>query len=108
MVRGTDKPVKAGSYRRYSMSDGWYIGGFLNQNPKIFLEMKQDETAILTAKNGTTINVQSGGLTINGDVQINGRLDVTGQVTGGNGSVTLVNHQHVGVHGNTTPPISGT
>lgn len=102
VVRGTDKPVKAGSYRRYSMSDGWYIGGFLNQNPKIFLEMKQDETAILTAVKGTTINVNAGGLTINGNVTVNGRIDATSDITAGGGSVTMLGHTHTAPHGETT------
>ena len=71
VVAGTEKPVQAGSFRKFSMSDGWYIGGFLNQAPETFLQLNQDGTAVLTANNGVTIN---------GDVTINGELTAKGIV----------------------------
>jgi hypothetical protein len=71
VVAGTDKPVQAGSFRKFSMSDGWYIGGFLNQAPETFLQLNQDGTAVLTANSGVTIN---------GDVTINGELTAKGIV----------------------------
>ena len=71
VVAGTEKPVQAGSFRKFSMSDGWYIGGFLNQTPETFLQLNQDGTAVLTANSGVTIN---------GDVTINGELTAKGIV----------------------------
>ena len=71
VVAGTDKPVQAGSFRKFSMSDGYYIGGFFFFFPETFLELKQDGKAILTA---------NGGVTINGDVVINGELTAKGIV----------------------------
>lgn len=71
VVAGTSEPVQAGSFRKFAMSDGWYIGGFLNQNPETFLELKQDGTAVLTALSGVIIN---------GDVVINGELTAKGIV----------------------------
>lgn len=71
VVAGTKEPVQAGSFRKFSMSDGWYIGGFLNQAPETFLQLNQDGTAILTANSGVTIN---------GDVTINGELTAKGIV----------------------------
>ena len=42
-------PVLPGSYRRFDPSDGFYIGGFLNQAPEIWLELKQNREAVLHA-----------------------------------------------------------
>lgn len=90
VVAGTEKPVIAGSFRKFSMSDGWYIGGFLNQNPETFLQLNQNGTAVLTANNGVTIN---------GDVVINGELTAKG--------IVYSTHVHGGVQtggGNTGTP----
>lgn len=91
VVAGTDKPVQAGSFRKFSMSDGWYIGGFLNQNPETFLQLNQDGTAVLTANSGVTIN---------GNVTVNGTITSTGDIKGNGHSLT--NHYHHGVHGETS------
>ena len=95
VVAGTDKPVQAGSFRKFSMSDGWYIGGFLNQAPETFLQLNQDGTAVLTANSG---------ITINGDVTINGTITSTGDIKGNGHSLT--NHYHHGVHGDTSTAIN--
>ena len=88
VVAGTEKPVQAGSFRKFSMLDGWYIGGFLNQAPETFLQLNQDGTAVLTANSG---------ITINGDITLNGQLTATGDIRGNEHS--LSNHTHTGVHG---------
>lgn len=75
----TIEPQQPGSKRTHSQSDGFYIGGFLNQAPTCFLELKQDNTAVLTATGGITIN---GNVTVNGDVVADG--------------ISLKNH----IHGN--------
>ena len=71
VVAGTKNPVQAGSFRKFSMSDGWYLGGFLNANPETFIELKQNKTITITANEG---------ITINGDVTINGELTAKGIV----------------------------
>ena len=91
VVAGTNKPVQAGSFRKFSMSDGWYIGGFLNQAPETFLQLNQDGTAVLTANSGVTIN---------GNVTVNGTITSTGDIRGNGHS--LSNHTHTGVHGETS------
>ena len=91
VVAGTEKPVQAGSFRKFSMSDGWYIGGFLNQDPETFLQLNQDGTAVLTANSGVTIN---------GNVTVNGTITSTGDISGNGHS--LSNHTHTGVHGETS------
>lgn len=75
-----DEPQQPGSYRRFSQSDGFYIGGFLNKKPETYLELTQNKTAILTATAGVTIN---GTVTVHGDVIANG--------------ISLCNHVHGGV-----------
>ena len=91
VIAGTKEPVQAGSFRKFSMSDGWYIGGFLNQAPETFLQLNQDGTAILTANSGVTIN---------GNVTVNGTITSTGDIKGNGHS--LSNHTHTGVHGETS------
>lgn len=71
VIAGTKEPVQAGTFRKFSMSDGWYIGGFLNASPETFIELKQDKTMVITALNG---------ITINGDVVINGEMTAKGIV----------------------------
>ena len=86
----TTQPQQPGSKRKHSQSDGFYLGGFLNQSPSCFLELKQDNTAVLTATGGITIN---GNVNVNGDVVANG--------------VSLTTHVHGGVdtgNGNTGGP----
>ena len=90
VVAGTDKPVQAGSFRKFSMSDGWYIGAFLNQDPETFIELKQNKTIVITANSGVTIN---------GDVTINGELTAKG--------IVYSTHVHGGVEtggGDTSNP----
>ena len=88
---GTTGPQQPGSKRRHSMSDGWYIGGFLNQAPSCYLELMQDNTAVLNATGGVTINGNTtinGNATINGDVTVNGNFSVVGGNSTMSGSLT--------------------
>ena len=82
---GTKEPQQPGSKRRHSMSDGWYIGGFLNQAPSLYIELTQDNTVVINASGGVTIN---GSVTVNGDVVANG--------------ISLTGHTHPGDSGGTT------
>ena len=95
VVAGTSSPVRAGSFRKFSMSDGWYIGGFLNASPETFIELKQDKTIIITANNG---------ITFNGNISVNGTITATGDIQGNGHSLT--NHYHHGVHGDTSTSIN--
>lgn len=82
---GTTEPQQPGSKRKYSMSDGWYIGGFLNQAPSVYVELTQNNTVVINASGGVTIN---GNVTVNGDVVANG--------------ISLTGHTHPGDSGGTT------
>lgn len=46
---GQKDPVQPGSFRSFSKSDGFYIGGFLNRKPEIWLELTQEHVATLHA-----------------------------------------------------------
>ena len=84
------KPVQPGSFRKFSMSDGFYFGGFLNRAPSVYVEVKQDQSIVITAASGVTVNAPT--VTVpSGDVIASG--------------VSLVNHTHPGDSGgNTGPP----
>jgi acetylglutamate kinase len=71
------------------MANGFYIGGFLNQQPTTFIELSQNGQITITAPAGITIN---------------GNVNVNGDVTAGN--ISLTGHTHTdSVGGTTTPPI---
>jgi hypothetical protein len=82
---GTSEPVPPASFRDNSMANGFYIGGFLNQAPSVFVELTQDGAVNITAPGGVNIN---GNVTVSGDVVASGK--------------SLVNHVHTGDSGGTT------
>lgn len=106
VTQGTSEPQQPGSKRHHSQSDGFYIGGFLNQAPSCFLELKQDNTAILTAP--STVMVNSPDITLNGNTTVNGDFAVVGgnsTMTGSlttqgdvvSGGISVQGHVHSGV-----------
>ena len=93
VVAGTSSPVRAGSFRKFSMSDGWYIGGFLNASPETFIELKQDKTIVINAPSG---------LSINGNISVSGGINASSDIVGG--GISLDNHTHTCPDGETSPP----
>ena len=85
---GTSEPVPPASFRDNSMANGFFIGGFLNKAPSVFVELTQGGAVNITAPGGVNIN---GNVTVSGDVVASGK--------------SLVNHTHMGVHGETSPPL---
>ena len=55
---GQKDTVQPGSFRSFSRADGFYIGGFLNQAPEIWLELNQDKEAVLHAPKKVTIETK--------------------------------------------------
>jgi hypothetical protein len=88
VTQGTTEPQKPASFRENTMGNGFYIGGFLNKEPSCYVELKQSGEVIINAPAGLTIN---NNVTVNGDVVASGK--------------SLVNHTHMGVHGETSPPL---
>ena len=78
--QGTTEPQQPATFRKFSMSDGFYLGGFLNQQPQCYIEVKQDHT----------INIQASTVNISGDCVI--------------GGISFLNHVHTGDSGGTTSP----
>jgi hypothetical protein len=87
VTQGTTEPQKPASFRENTMGNGFYIGGFLNQEPSCYVELKQSGEVIINAPAGLTIN---NNVTVNGDVVASG--------------ISLVNHTHTCPDGETSPP----
>lgn len=84
---GITEPVQPGSFRKFSQSDGFYIGGFLNKAPTVYIEINQDESITITAAGGVTVNAPT--VTVpQGDVIASG--------------ISLVHHKHPGCQGGST------
>lgn len=83
---GTNTPQQPASFRKHSMSDGFYIGGFHNAAPSVFVEIKQDGKINIVAPSGVTVTSPSatfsGNVTIAGDATIGG-ISFAGHVHGG-------------------------
>ena len=83
---GTDAPQQPGSFRRFSMSDGFYIGGFHASAPSVYIEVAQSGTVNIVAPAGLTVTSPSasfsGNVSIAGDANISG-ISFTGHVHGG-------------------------
>ena len=70
-------------------ADGFYLGGFLNRAPSVYVEVKQDQSIVITASSGVTVNAPT--VTVpSGDVIASG--------------ISLVHHTHTGDSGGTTSP----
>ena len=91
---GTTEPQQPASFRRFSASDGFYIGGFLNQAPEVYVELTQSKVCNIIA---------TGGVNIKGNVTVEGTITATGDIQGNGHSLT--NHYHHGVHGDTSTSV---
>jgi len=91
---GTDTPQQPGSFRKHSMSDGFYIGGFHNADPTVYVEIKQDGHVVITAPAGLTVTSPS--------ATFSGTMDIAGDCT--IGGISFLGHVHGGVQsgGSTT------
>jgi len=109
-INATKAQANPGSGRRFSMSDGLYIGGVLNGVPSQYVQFNASGITIVTPNNvvvhaggnvtatasgsltataGTTATITApSGLTINANVQLNGTLTTTGMITAPNISIT--------------------
>ena len=110
--QGANQTVQPGSWRKFDQADGFYVGGFLNKPASVWIKLTQDGAVYITAPNGVHINAptldfEGGGagrkVTISGDVDITGTVDITGDMISGGKS--YLDHTHMGVHGETTPPL---
>ncbi len=89
LSQGATAPVQPGSWRSFDQADAFYVGGFLNKKPSLWIELTQDGKININASGGIKINAPS--------------VDITGDMISGGKS--YLNHTHMGVHGETTPPL---
>lgn len=107
-VTGGKNPItNPGSNRKYSISDGVYVGSILGAIPERYIAIT--DTGIKIADNhGNVVEMSSSGIKLTATtVTVEGDLNVTGDVkalSGGGTFVTLVHHQHTG---NNLPPTTG-
>ena len=93
--QGANQTVQPGSWRKFDQADGFYVGGFLNKSVDTFVRLTQDGSITIKAPGNVTIDAPS--------VSMTGDLYVTGDMTSGGKS--YLDHTHMGVHGETTPPL---
>ena len=91
---GTNTPQQPASFRKHSLSDGFYIGGFHNAAPTVYVEIKQSGEVVIVAPNKLTVT--SPKVTFSGDVSVTGDADI--------GGISFAGHVHGGVQsgGDTT------
>lgn len=95
LKQGQTETAQPGSWRKFDQADGFYIGGFINTQIDTYVRLAQDGSVTITAPGNVTIDAPS--------VSMTGDLYVTGDMTSGGKS--YLNHTHMGVHGETTPPL---
>ena len=95
LKQGQTETAQPGSWRKFDQADGFYIGGFINTQIDTYVRLAQDGSVKITAPGNVTIDAPS--------VSMTGDLYVTGDMTSGGKS--YLNHTHMGVHGETMPPL---
>jgi hypothetical protein len=110
-VQSTKAAANPGTYRKHDISDGLYVGGFLNAVPKAYVQFDGQGNVSVADNNGNKINMNSGGIILTpagGIVTVHGELNVTGAVfagVGGADQIGLQSHTHPS---NGSPPTPGT
>lgn len=124
-VKSAKAQANPGSFRRFDLSDGVYIGGILNGIPTQYIRFTETGVEVVSP---TQINIQAPVILLNGAVQFladvtgpgGGALNIpvdinsTGDITAGAGgpdAVGLKTHFHDGVEvggGISGPPVGGT
>lgn len=83
----TNTPQQPASFRRFSMSDGFYLGGFHNSAPYVYIEIKQDGEIVIVAPSKVTVTSPQ--------ATFSGSVDITGDCT--IGGISFLGHVHGGV-----------
>lgn len=99
-----------GSQRRFSISDGIFVGAVLNAVGDSYLWLRADGTFKLAAAGGFVLEtaadgkatMTTGGLTVTGPINSNDQI--TANANNPAAKVTMTNHRHVA---NNTPPTPG-
>lgn len=102
-VKSTKDYAPPGSYRRFSISDGLYIGGVLNDTPQQYITFTSAGIKIAD-KNSNVWEMKSGTIELTTTTfKVNGDIKATGEVVGkmNTQNIHLTTHVH---SANNTPP----
>lgn len=99
-VKTTKAEANPGSFRRFDLADGIYLGGVLNGTPEQYIGFTDDGIK-LADKNGNVIQMKPGSIAIKGNVTVTGSV-IAG--FGGADQVGLQTHKH---SANLLPPLPG-
>ncbi len=73
--------VQPASFRSYDMADGLYIGGFLNQQPEIWLELNQEGIATLHAPTKVIIEAPDISLQAENSIELKAKnIDIQAEI----------------------------
>ena len=88
---GITEPVQPGTFRMFDISDGFYVGGFLNKTPSCYIQVLPDGNINITGPSQVTVNTANtlinsnttitGNLTVQGNIKAQQRLDVIDNAT---------------------------
>lgn len=95
-VKNTKAAANPGSKRRYSFSDGLYIGGVLNGVPTQYLQFAAGG---VTVHSPSVVNIEAPTINLNGAVNATSTITAVGDVTGS--GTSLHTHTHSGVNSGT-------
>lgn len=71
-----------GSYRKYSVADGIYVGGCLNGPPTQYVAITTTGVTIADLS-GNVIRLMAGGIFVTGNLVVTGNITATGTITPG-------------------------
>lgn len=111
-LNGGSEPLQPGSFRCYSISDGFYFGGFWGQKPTTFIRIEDNGQVTVTAPQSVVVNsidvtvnasgstkIDSPSVTITGDTTIEKTLTVR-ELISGTGGMTVSGGSGASVTGN--------
>ena len=96
-VKNTGQAAAPGSFRRFDMADGVYMGGFVNGSPNQYVQFLPNGAGI-NLVSPTEITAQAPQINLVGKVnQSGGTMTAAEDVLVGPSSLSVINHDHAGV-----------
>lgn len=97
---GQSESVVPGSFRSFSLSDGFFIGGFLDKAPEVWLEMKEG-SAVLHTTEKITLEAKDIGITFDEGFSAEGK-----EITLKASSSIALDSGDVGLGGSPSSPVT--
>ena len=119
-VKANRDQANPGSRRRFSLSDGMFVGGLLNDKPTNYIQVDDVLGVVINTPKNLAVTVQgNASITVTGTNTVTapttafvGNITATGEITAGFGGadqVTLQKHEHPTTpDGPMAPPVPGT